>query len=591
MGASIPQAPRPALEGNHGFAAALFEGLVASGVRHVHVCPGSRSTPLALAAASTPGIQARVHLDERSAGFFALGLARASRRPVALVCTSGTAAANFLPAVVEASHARVPLVLLTADRPPERRGWGAPQTIDQGKLYGDRVRWYAEAPCPEPDDARADFARALGARAAATAAGAPAGPVHLNLPFREPLAPDPGGTARAAHAATPVPRRLGGEREPCASLVAEFSELASQARRPVLLCGPDDSDPALPAAIADLARTAGWPVIADAASQVRCGPHVAGAAILGTADALLRDEVFAASHAPDLVLRVGAPPTSKACTRWLARQREARLVVLDPDAAWADPEQRAREYVQCEPAPLLRALSRACPGEKADPDWIARWTDAERRARRALEAALAKEERLAHPRLAAELGAVLPDGALLYASNSLPVHALDGFLPVSSRALRVLANRGVNGIDGVLSSAFGAAAARTGPTALLTGDLAFLHDVGALAARGVDCTVVAVNNDGGGIFHFLPIAERGEAVAFEELFAAPHGHSLCDVARGFGVPSERVGTPEAFRAGLEASLDAGGVRVLEVCVDRDADVAFHRLLWDEVASALRSAGR
>jgi len=394
--------------------------------------------------------------------------------------------------------------------------------------------------------------------------------------------------------AAPPPRVLRGTPEPSPALVAEIAALVAGARRPLLVCGPDDSDPALPGAVASFAGAAGWPVLADAASQVRRGPHVRDATILASADALLRDETFAARHVPDLVLRVGAPPTSKACARWLARERGARLVLLDPDGRWADPEQRAAELIQCDPVRLLGALSR-CASEgaarselRADPAWLAAWRTAERRARRALDAALAKEERLGHPHLAVELGEALPAGAVLYASNSLPVRALDGFLPVSARPLRVLANRGANGIDGVLSSALGASAAGAGPTVLFVGDLAFLHDVGALALRDLDCTLVVVNNDGGGIFHFLPIADRGEEVAFEELFAVSHGLGACEIAAGFGIPAERVETPAAFRAALERALDAGGLRVVEAIVDRRADVLGHRRLWEEVASALRA---
>ncbi len=591
-----PRIPRPAPRGPHGFAAALFEGLVAGGVREVCCCPGSRSTPLALAAASHPALRCLVHVDERSAAFFALGLARAARRPVALVCTSGTAAANFLPAVVESHHARVPLVLLTADRPPELRDWGAPQTIDQVRLYGDRVRWYAEAPCPGPDEPRIPYARALGARAAAAAAGSPPGPVHLNLPFREPLEPrrppaeeSAAASPAAATGGTPPTLRASTPAPDSALREALGAELAA-ARRPVLVCGPGDADAPTRAAVAAFARRAGWPLLADAASQLRRGPDAGDEGLVSHADALLRDARFARARAPDLVVRLGAPPTSKATNAWLSQHCAARVVAIDPDGTWADPQQRVALHLRCDPAALLGAPAEE-PRGGVDPAWLPSWRDAETHARRAIRSALAKEELLSHPHLARELGAALPEGAQLFASNSLPIRALDGFLPAATRSLRVLANRGANGIDGILSTAFGASVATAAPTLLFVGDLAFLHDVGALAGarrHARDCTVVVVNNDGGGIFHHLPIAEQGDEVGFEELFATPHGLDPTEIARGFGVEAERVGSLAAFRDALARSLAAGGVRVIEARVDRSADVALQRRLWGEVASALRS---
>jgi 2-succinyl-5-enolpyruvyl-6-hydroxy-3-cyclohexene-1-carboxylate synthase len=613
--AGDPHAPARA---NLRFAAALLGELAAGGVRDVCVCPGSRSTPLAVAAARTAGLRLSVHVDERSAAFFALGLARARRAPVALVCTSGTAAANFLPAVVEAHHARIGLVVLTADRPHELRGWGAPQTVDQIHLYGSQVRWFAELPAPAGGPAAERHARMLGARATALAAGPPAGPVHLNLAFREPLEPPPleGCGAWPDEAPRPpAPRRLAAARSPGADLVAQLEDWLREARRGVIACGPLDASPDLADAVGELARLLGWPVLADALSGLRGGGHVEGAPLLAAGDALLRTPSFAERHAPDLVLRLGAPPTSKAFSTWLGAHAAARLVLLDPDGAWADPQHRAEAVVEADPLLLVTALLRrlrARPVRSAENAWLRGFLDAESKAQRAIDSVLAEEAALFGPRVVRELADALarvPAGAgggsrrraqrgeagrvgpeaTLFVSNSMAVRDADGFLPLSSRPLRVLGNRGANGIDGIVSTALGVSAAGPGPCVLLSGDLAVVHDLGALVTArraGLDLVVVVLHDDGGGIFHHLPVAARGEEVRFEELFAVPHGTDFVATARALGLEAERVASVSALRRALEGSLAARGTRLLEVRMDRHEGAAHHRRLWAAVREAL-----
>jgi 2-succinyl-5-enolpyruvyl-6-hydroxy-3-cyclohexene-1-carboxylate synthase len=608
--ASVQLEPRSAANRNYAFAAALFEEFVASGVEHVCLCPGSRSAPLAVGAARTPGLRVWVHLDERAAAFFALGLARAARAPVALVCSSGTAAANFLPAVVEACYGRVPLLVLTADRPPEVRGWGAAQTIDQVNLFGSHVRWFSEASPPGPtawDGAGLRHARALACRAVASAVGPPPGPVHLNLPFREPLdpSPDPGEAASPVLESDPMPRGRGSDPytrswrsapPPSPDLVSHLLEASLRARRGVIVCGPGDADPALPDAVARLGRATGWPVLAESTSQIRCGPHTRGVPILASFDAILRHHGFALEHAPDLVLRIGAPPTSKAFQQWLDLHRNARLVILDPDRTWSDPDHLASEVIDADPVRLCDSLERRLrrrPSPPGCPRWLEDWTSAEKRARQVVESRAGLRARLLAPQVVAVLAESLPDGATLFVSNSMAVRDLDAFLPVSTRRIRVLANRGANGIDGIVSSALGAAAEASGPLVLLTGDLAFLHDAGGLFAahqHRIRASIVVLNDDGGGIFSLLPIAAHGDDVDFERLFTLPHGVDIAAVAGAYGLQHQKVTSGPDLSRALENSQASAGTQVIEVVVDRHENLALYREVHQDICRSLGAGG-
>lgn len=598
---------RPAANRNYAFAAALFEEFVASGVGHVCVCPGSRSAPLAVSAARARDLRVWVHLDERAAAFFALGLARAGRAPVALVCSSGTAAANFLPAVVEAYHGRVPLLVLTADRPQEVRGWGAAQTIDQVGLFGSHVRWFSEASPRERGAAGLRHARALACRAVAAAVGPPPGPVHLNLPFREPLDPSPdpsdavdpepeGDWIPRGQASVPYTRSWRTSKPPSPDLLAHLLDGPLRARRGVIVCGPGDGDPALPEAVARLARAAGWPVLAESTSQIRCGPHTRGAPILAGFDAVLRNREFALAHPPDLVLRIGAPPTSKAFQQWLGLHPDARLLMLDPDHTWSDPDHLASEVVDADPVLLLDGLERRLRRQSPAPGcprWLADWSAAEERARRVVEGRAGPGARLLAPQVVAVLAEALPDGATLFVSNSMAIRDLDAFLPVSTRRLRVLANRGANGIDGIVSSALGAASAVSGPLFLLSGDLAFLHDAGGLFAahqHRTRATLVVVNDDGGGIFSLLPIAAHGDDVDFERLFTVPHGIELALIARAYGLQHQKVTTAPELSGALEHSQASPGTQLIEVAVDRGQNLALYREIHQEICRVVGAGG-
>ncbi|HEY0970950.1 MAG TPA: 2-succinyl-5-enolpyruvyl-6-hydroxy-3-cyclohexene-1-carboxylic-acid synthase [Gemmatimonadales bacterium] len=584
----------------------MADELSRSGVRHACVAPGSRSTPLAIALLRHPGIRVWMHLDERSAGYFALGLAKAAGEPVALLCTSGTAAANFLPAVVEARYARVPLVVLTANRPPELQEVGAPQTVDQRRLYGSHAKWFAEAALPEASPEMLRYARALACRAVATARQAPAGPVHLDFPFREPLVPEFGeapagwsGEDREAWegrsggrpwtTARAVPPAPGDE------AVREITSLILAAERPVMVCGPN-ADPQLAAPLAWLAAQTGAPLLADPLSQLRFGPHD-DAAVIATYDALLRDQRAAAALAPDLVLRFGAAATSRAAQLWLERHACARQVVVDA-GGWPDPAHVAGDVVHADPGMMARALI-ARLGEAGQPpeggDWLARWRRADDVVRRALDGALHAGPWPFEGRALADLAALLPDGATLWVSSSMPVRDLDAFAAASERRVRVLANRGANGIDGVVSSALGAAAAAReaggGPVALAIGDLAFYHDMnGLLAARlhELSATLVLLDNDGGGIFSFLPQgdASRVPAADFERLFGTPHGLDFSHAAALYGARWAEPRTAEEYRDAVSAALARDGLDIVIVRTGRADNVERHRQVWEAVRAAL-----
>ena len=568
------------------FAAALH----AAGVRDAIICAGSRSAPLALAFDRSP-IETHVCLDERAAGFFALGLAKASRRPVTLVCTSGSAAANFFPAIVEASSSRVPLIVATADRPPELRDTGAPQTIDQIKLFGDLVRWFVEVGTPEDSRAMLDYAASLGTRAAAEAWRPPAGPVHLNFAFREPLLPDPKAMPPSPEAATSTEAHVAPEPlRPPLRAIERLASMSRGLRRGLIVCGPDDARAGFAERVAQLAEITGYPVLADPVSQVRYGLRD-GTPVLGAYDTFLRSAAFADRHRPEIVIQFGAALTSKAFHAYLARCPETIHVIVDPAAAWRSPARRAREVVAADPEEVAAALAAALTAS-ADPlpSWREEFERAERTARTILTRHLENTDTLAEGKLFPALLDVLPENGTLYVGNSMPIRDLDTFAPAHPRRFRVLANRGASGIDGIVSSALGASAASDGPLLLVTGDLSFHHDLNALhMARGerVGATIVVAHNDGGGIFSFLPAARHA---AFERYFGTPHGLDFAPAAAMYGIPFSRPRTWDEITSRADASLRSRATEVIEVRTNREENRAWHEELWDDVTGAIGGSG-
>ena len=607
------------------FAATLVDELARCGLAEAVLAPGSRSAPLAMAlwdrsvqgqgsgtrsgspapgqgpatesrdltaqrgapGGRPPGPALRLHvrIDERSASFLALGLAKASRRPVALVCTSGTAAAHFHGAVIEASEAGVPLLVLTADRPPELRGTGANQTIDQLKLYGDAVRWFCEAGVPEARPGMNAYWRSLACRAWAAAAGADGGfpgPVHLNLPLREPLVPGVPDEAGQESGAGGWPEPLEGRPAgapwtsfPGASPAGTALELP-WTERGVIICGDSCADPA---ALLHLAGQAGWPVLAEPSSGARAGPMS-----LAAYPYLLDSPEFVAGHRPDVIVSAGRPGLSRAQLGYLNPAAPVRhVVVAQGPGHWADPARSGTDV-----APAVRQAGG--PGA-AGTRWLASWRAADAAAGAAAAAILDDGETRSEPRLARDLAAALPDGALLWAASSLPVRDLDRQMAPRA-ALTVLANRGASGIDGLTSAAAGAALAHQraggGPAAALLGDLAFLHDApGLFTGPGEprpDLVLVVANNDGGGIFSQLEQAEYGGP--FERVFGTPHGASLGSLAAAAGLPALTVD-----RAGdLPGALRGSGIRVVEVRTSREAGAELRRKLREACTAAAAAAG-
>jgi 2-succinyl-5-enolpyruvyl-6-hydroxy-3-cyclohexene-1-carboxylate synthase len=581
---------------------AFVDELARAGICEAVICPGSRSTPLALALRAHPAIRSRVVPDERAAGFFALGMARASRMPVLVLCTSGTAAVNLGPAVVEAFYGRVPLVVVTADRPPELRDRGSAQTIDQVRLYGTQVKWFAEMPVfDETADLLAQV-RSIAGRAVATAIGGPKGPVHLNVGLREPLIPEGRlgpladepidmsvfpGLHRPFADVMEGPRVLGGGQ--VSALAARLSKI----ERGLIVAGPLD-DPTLPAALARLAASTGYPIIADPLSQVRMGPHDRSR-VISRGDLISRPGKWIDAHQPEIVIRFGAMPTSKAILEMLRGARPAQLVV-DGDGGWREAALLATTFVHADGAGFADALCTALSPTGRASIWAFDWLTADRVADGAIEAwlsARAASDESFEPLPFAILPDLMPEGGLLWAGNSMPVRDMDAYLPSRSRAIRCLANRGANGIDGVVSSALGAAAADVGPVVLVVGDLSFLHDLNALVMaklQRLSATIVLTNNDGGGIFSFLPQAsadnpEVGLPEAFEELFGTPHGVEFGPIVQALGA-EHRVVRPGELRDALAGSIGAAGVQVLEVVSDRSNNVILHREAAAAVAKAL-----
>ncbi len=575
--------------------------LVAAGVRDAVICPGSRSTPLALALRAAGGIRVRMLLDERSAGFFAIGIARTARRPVVLVATSGTATVEFAPAVVEASLSRVPLVVLTSDRPVELRDRGAPQTIDQVHLYGRAAKWYTELPLADGEPATLAHVRSVAGRAVATAMAGPAGPVQINAPFREPLLPDGPlavvGDSPAGPFAASVAGRRSLDAEAIDRLVPRLTPPSGgEGARGLIVAGPDD-DPRLPAALCRLADATGFPILADPLSGLRTGPHDR-TMVIARGDLLCRPGLWIDAHLPDIVVRTGAMPTSKPIAELLARARP-ELIVLDGDAGWRESALVPATFIHADPVSTIEALTSRFLASAGDSEWVAQWRFADGAAEGTLTSWLTGLDEPFEGAPFPALAASLPDGAVLWAGNSMPVRDLETWLPSTDRSITVRSNRGANGIDGVVSTALGSASVADGPVALVVGDLSFLHDLNALIAarlHALSATIVLVNNDGGGIFSFLPQAQQAATVPgtglperYEELFGTPHGIDVGPIATALGGEHRVVGHRE-LDAAIRDSVGRSGVRVLELRTDRARNVALHREIEALVHAAIGTGG-
>jgi 2-succinyl-5-enolpyruvyl-6-hydroxy-3-cyclohexene-1-carboxylate synthase len=581
-----------AVNRNELWARSLVDELARAGVQEVVVSPGSRSTPLVLAFAGDPRFRITVQIDERCAGFLALGMGRGSGRPSVVLTTSGTAAANLYPAVVEASQSDIPLLVLTADRPHRLRDADANQAIDQVRLYGPFVRAFHEIAPASLEEGALRHLRMLASRAVASAVGLPAGPVHLNLPFAKPLEPvavageDPAALA-AAHPLAASGRRGGvpyvriAPRRPRASPeeVRGVASLLASSLRPLLVAGPTREAERVVPALRALARRTGIPLLADPLSGARYGAD-SGTPVVGSYDLFLRDERLRRMLRPDLVLRVGATPTSTVLAGFLEDSVEARQVVVDAGARWKDHLAVARDYLPVDPAELLEQVGPALVADDGRgaggvssriEGWTRQWRKLEGLAARGVAAELAGP--FFEAQVLAETVASVGPGGTLLVSSSMPVRDLDTFVPGRETDLRVVGNRGASGIDGLVSTALGVRMTVTGPMVAVLGDLAFYHDLnGLLAVRNAapDLVFVVIHNDGGGIFHLLPV--RQHEPAFTPYFATPHGLDFARAAALYDLPCVEVqGRPGAVRGAVVGALESGGPRIVVVRSDREGN--------------------
>ncbi|MCW2929671.1 MAG: 2-succinyl-6-hydroxy-2,4-cyclohexadiene-carboxylate synthase [Actinomycetia bacterium] len=586
------------------FATVFADELARCGIREVVIAPGSRSTPMAMAfhALDRAG-RARLHvrIDERAASFTALGLAKASRRPVAILCTSGTAAANFHPAVIEASESGVPLLVLTADRPPELRAAGASQTIDQVKLYGDAVRWYADPGVPERRVGAAAAWRSLACQAYAQASGAAGtfpGPVHLNLPFRDPLVPgnaasdEPGGEDWPE---SPVGRPDGQPWTRFAYSSARLPLSLPWTERGVIVCG--DGDYGVEPLLA-LAGQAGWPVLAEPSSNARRGPNA-----LTAYQYLLASAEFMAAHRPDVIISAGRPGLSRPQAALLRTPGVRHIVIAQGPGHWADQARMSTDVAAA--VELTGGPPTAPPARRPAPvpgtSWLASWQRADDAALAAIAAILDEDDALSEPRLARDLLRAMPDGSLLWVGSSMPIRDIDNSKMRPGADIRVLSSRGASGIDGTTSSAIGAALAHQGggspgPSAggaafALLGDLTLVHDAAGLAIGPgeprPDICLIVVNNDGGGIFSTLePASFPG---LFERVFGTPHGADLEQLAGAFGIPYARADAPGDLAKAL-STVPGTGVRIVEARTDREAGAALRARIREAAVQAVTTAG-
>lgn len=602
----------------------FVDGLAQAGLTAVVIAPGSRSTPLTLAFDAHPTVEVFVHLDERSAGFYALGMAVALDRPVALLCTSGTAVANFLPALVEARMSHVPLLALTADRPHELRHSGANQTIDQVKIYGDQVLWSVDAPVPQADapDVVLRHLHTLAVRAYATANGLPKGPVQVNFPFRAPLEPErseqlavsseqtalrnPGHASRITHHA--ITRGLITLPDEQLDFVAD---LINEHPRGLIVCGPRCPGGEFPAAAAALARQVGYPILADPISGLRFGEWVADTAVLSGYETFM--QTTPAWPDPQLILRFGAVPTSKWLNAYLDKISPAYRLHIRENGVWADDSHRTTHFVQANETAVCQQLLARLP-KRDNEEWLTAVTTTENRTWQALEAHLC--DPYFDGSVVADVVDLLPPNATLFMGNSSPIRHLDQYGRTQNKPLFAYANRGASGIDGNLSTALGIQVMHPQPLVAVLGDITFYHDLNGLlpvasdrwqVASGKACpelaegwqveginlqpatcnlplTIVLLHNDGGGIFKRLPIANVEPP--FTKLFLTPHGLDFEPVVRMFGLDFVRANGRDHFRQLLTASLQDAVPRVIEFRSHNQTDDQRRRQLNSAVIQSL-----
>ncbi|NYF25527.1 2-succinyl-5-enolpyruvyl-6-hydroxy-3-cyclohexene-1-carboxylic-acid synthase [Sporosarcina sp. JAI121] len=553
----------------------MTSALMTADVKSAVISPGSRSTPLAYAFASTDELNVHMQVDERSAAYFALGLAKASGDPVVLLCTSGTAASNYHPAITEAYYARIPLIVITADRPHELREVGAPQAIDQIRMYGQHVKYSVDFPLAESNADIDDFLDRHISRALSVATSAPRGPVHLNVPFREPLLID----FDRELPTTTFQKRIKGSDGLDASTVQQITQLLTGTDKGLIIVGemPLELDKA---AFWDFANALQWPVICDPLSNLRAEvPEECMPLCIDHYDAILKSDVFTKKAVPDTVIRFGAQPVAKPLSLFLKKVRPATVIAVDESPEFRDSLGIVTHHIQTSTEGVMQIVV-----EKPENPYTEMWTAANEAVSMITDnyEGAAGDEGI----FAKILFEHLPSGTDLVSGSSMPIRDVDTFFRKTDKDITIFANRGTNGIDGVVSTAFGIQAARKRPAWLLIGDLSFLHDVNGLIVtrfHDTDLTIVIINNDGGGIFSYLPQAEAGNH--FEELFGTPTGLTFSHIAAMYDAQYAAIRSPEEFKKELAKEKDKP-VRIIEVFTDRKANVKAHRDLWRQITDRI-----
>lgn len=565
------------------FTANFIDELAKSGLAHAVISPGSRSTPLAMTVCEHPAIQEWIVVDERTAAYFALGMAKQTKMPVALICTSGTAAANYFPALIEAYYNRVPLIVLTADRPHELRDIGAPQVIDQIKLFGEHVKWFHEMSQPESTDEMLAYVRTTANRAIHIAKSGNPGPVHINFPFRDPLVPNfsienlwGNNEDHSYH------QLYEGKKQIREEVFHQFNEKLITLEKGLIVCGPQE-DEATAEAIAKLADRWKIPVLADPLSQLRAGKHDKDV-LIENYDSMFRDETLRNQLKPDFIIRFGAMPVSKYYDKFTSEHQDARHIVVEPYEGFRQPTKQPTEIYYAHPVDFINGLL-AITDWTGDQDWLTKWQQLNKKATNHIEQS--NVDQLTEGVAVRELIKAMPTDSVLYVGNSMAVRDLDTFFMRTDKQITLLANRGVSGIEGLISSALGAAATTTKRVTLLIGDLAFYHDLNGLLIGKqyeLDLTILLMNNNGGGIFSFLP--QANEPKYFEKLFGTPLHIDFKHAITMYQGTYRLVDDVVQLKKELQESYQRNGTTVIEVRTDREENMRWHRQIWQQIADDL-----
>ena len=570
------------------FIASFVDELTRADVKNVVISPGSRSTPIAYCMAEHPDMNVHINIDERSAAFFALGMAKEKRMPVALLCTSGTATANYFPAIVEAYYSRIPLIVLTADRPHELRDVGAPQAIDQLNLYGKHVKWFVEMSLPDSGDMMLQYARTVASRAVSNSILEPAGPIHINFPLREPLIPllsEMDKWIQKTDQSKACIDIAHGQLKMTETQLSPYINLIENNKKGIIICGPIDQ-PEFREAVLDFAEATGYPILADPLSQLRSGGNQY---VIESYDTFLKEDELHEKIQPDLIIRFGAMPVSKPLLQFVKKYKHANHIVIDGGSGFREPAGVSTHMVYCHESAFCRSVKErlSISEDQERSIWLSLWQRINEVTKRGL-LTIQNESCLQEGKLFSILESLLPEKVNLVVGNSMPIRNIDSFFGQTTKEIRIMANRGANGIDGLVSTAAGVSASSENPTVLALGDLSFFHDMNGLLAvkmYQLNLLILIVNNDGGGIFSYLP--QSAEEKHFEELFGTPHGLSFNHTAALYGATYKKPENWEKVTESIQEWISSPDFRIIEICTNRSYDVKKYREVVQYVSREIK----